>query len=126
MASALYPAFKAALLNEEHDLNSDTIKAALVTDAYNATDTVVGDLTRVGTDQTLGSCSVTNGVFDTGDAVTTWSAVAAGSTIVGVVIWNDSHPSKGLIAFIDVTDTPTTGSDIIVTWDNGANKIFAL
>jgi len=125
MASVLYPAFKEALLNKEHDLNTDTIKVCLVTDAYGAADATIADLSRVGTDQTLAGPSITAGVFDTTDASTTWTAVAAGSTVVGAVIYNSTATDK-LIAFIDLTDFPTNGGDVIITWDNGANKIFAL
>lgn len=125
MASALYPSFKEALMNKEHDLNTDTIKAALVTDTYTAGDTTIANCSVVGVAVTLAGTSITSGVFDTTDASTTFTAVAAGSTVVAVVIYNSSASDK-LIAFIDITDTVTNDGDIIITWDNGASKIFSL
>jgi hypothetical protein len=125
MASALYPAFKEAILNKEHDLNTDTIKAAMVTDAYTSGDTTIANCTVLDTAVTLAGTSITSGVFDTTDASTTFTAATTGSTIVGIVIYNSSASDK-LIAFIDITDTPTNGGDIVITWDNGASKIFAL
>jgi hypothetical protein len=124
MASILYPSFKEGLMNKLYDLNTDTIKVALCSDAQNAADTDITDKTVLGTAVTLAGCSITGGVFDTTDAATTFSAVAAGSTVVTAEIYHDT--TGDLIASIDVTDTLTNNGDIVITWDNGASKIFAL
>ena len=54
-----------------------------------------------------------------------------GASIEAIVLYKDTgtDATSPLIAFIDTaTGLPITpnGGDIIVTWDNGANKIFKL
>ena len=54
-----------------------------------------------------------------------------GASIEAIVLYKDTgtDSTSPLIAFIDTaTGLPITpnGGDIIVTWDNGANKIFKL
>lgn len=78
-------------------------------------------VTAIGTDQTLSNKTKTKDttndriVYDN-TADLTWSAVAAGSTIGNICIYKfvttdaDSIP----ICYIDVTDTPTNGSDIVL------------
>ena len=53
----------------------------------------------------------------------------SGPSIEAIVIYKDtgSEATSPLIAYIDTaTGLPITpnGGDIIVTWDNGANRIF--
>ena len=138
MANVIYPKFKEALLGQvpSIDLDSDTIKVALVRGyTYSATHDFLDDVTGggggtiVGTPQTLGSKTITNGVFDAADV--TFTAVAAGAAIQHLIIYEDtgSAATSGLIAAIDsYTGLPVTpnGGDITVAWDNGANKIFSL
>lgn len=74
------------------------------------------------TDQTLGSKTSTKdtsnhrAVFDAADS--TFTAVASGSTIGSLVIYkfvtNDAGSTP--LYFIDVTDTPTNGGDIVAPW----------
>ena len=134
MASALYPSFKEALLsqNPSIDLDADTIKAALIdtgtytySSAHNFFDDVSG---VVGTAQTLGSKTVTGGVFDAADS--TFTSVT-GATVEAIIIYKDTGAAgtSPLIAYIDTgTGFPVTpnGGNIVVAWDSGANKIFAL
>ncbi len=136
MANALYPKFKEALLsqNPSIDLDADTIKVALVDTGvytYSSSHQYYSSVSSavVGTPQTLGSKSVTSGVFDAADA--TFSAVS-GNPVEALVLYKDtgSAATSPLIAFIDTASAglPVTpnGGDITVAWDNGANKIFAL
>ena len=130
MASALYPAFKEGLLNKEQDLNTDTIKVALVnlvTDyTYSAAHDQIADVTRYAgtTDQTITSPTITYGVFDGGNVTFSAVAVSAGKTVGGLVIYNDTTAGDELIAYIDgFTAVTPNGGDITVTW--GAN-IFSL
>jgi hypothetical protein len=134
MANQLYANAKELFLTAGFNLSSDTIKAALVTNGYTL-DAVNHDFlddlgaNRVGTDQTLGTKTVTNGVFDAADV--TWTAVAAGSTVQAVVLYKDTGvaATSPLIAWIDtITGFPlaTNGGDITVQWDAGAYKIFSL
>jgi len=81
----------------------------------------------VGTPQTIGNTTVTNGVFD-GDNVT-YTAVT-GNSVEALIIYIDTGDSatSRLVAYIDtgVTGLPVTpnGGDITVTWN--ASGIFAL
>ena len=134
MANAWYAKGKEKQLSGSINLVSDTIKVMLVKNTYPqalATDEFVSDISayRLNTDQTLGAKSVTGGVFDAGDV--TYSAVTAGDTSEGVVIYKDtgSPATSPLLMYIDtITGFPlaTNGGDISVQWDNGSYKIFSL
>lgn len=133
MANAIYPKYKEALLNGSANTNmsSGTVKVALVdtgTYTYSSAHEFLSSLTgRVGTDQTLGTKTFTNGTFDAADS--TWTAVS-GSTCEALVIYIDTGVAgtSRLIAFIDtgVTGLPVTpnGGNITATWD--AAGIFTL
>lgn len=134
MANVLYPKFKQALLDKLHDLNTDTIKVALVTSGYtyNAAHEFVSDLgaTRVGTDQTLTTPTIVSGVFDADNPA--WTALT-GSAVAAIVIYasTGADGTSRLIAFFD---TGFTGSPGIPFTPNGgtfnltfnASGIFAL
>lgn len=134
MANALYGKGKEKLLTAAINLSSDTIKVALLTSAYSpnlSTDEFHSGISAyiVGTPQTLGSKTITLGVFDAADI--TFAAVTAGSTVSRLAIYKDTglSASSPLLALIDViTGFPlaTNGGDIQVVWDSGANKIFSL
>lgn len=131
MANAIYPKAKEAY--SFPGITSDTVKVALVdtgTYTYASTDQFLSDLSGVvGTAQTLGSKTFTNGVFDAADV--TFTGVS-GSSAEALVIYNDTGTAatSNLIAYLDTgyTNLPVTpnGGDITVTWDSGSNKIFAL
>jgi hypothetical protein len=139
MANALYPKWKEQLLQftANNNLSAGTVKVALVdTGVYTyatsdqfydaGTGTDVQSAT-VGTPQTIGSKTFTNGVFDGADV--TFSTVT-GSTVEALVIYVDTGTptTSPLVAYIDtsVTGLPVTpnGGDISVTWN--ASGIFAL
>ena len=127
MANAIYPKFKEAVLQSAANSNllSGTVKAALVdtgTYTYNAAHEFLSDLTgRVGTDQTLGTKSVTNGSFDSANP--TWTAVAGGTTVEAIVLYVDTGVAgtSRLIAYIDAGQTglpfTTNGGDVTFTVD---------
>lgn len=134
MANALYTKAKQGFLGAGIDLQNDTIKCTLIdtndytvnlsTDQYWSS---IPDNAKVAT-QTLTTTSITDGVFDAGDV--TFSSVT-GDQSEALVIWKDtlSNTTSPLIAYIDTaTGLPVTpnGGDITITWDSGANKIFAL
>ena len=133
MANALYPKWKQALLEftANNDLDGQTVKVALVTAGYtySSTDQFYSSVSAsvVGTPQTSGSKTFTNGVFDGSDV--TFTSVT-GSQVVSLVIYVDtgSAATSPLVAFIDtsVTNLPVTpnGGDIAITWN--ASGIFAL
>lgn len=133
MANAIYPKYKEALLDAAAnvDINDGTVKVALVdtgTYTYNAAHEFLTSLTGVvGTAQTIGATTVTNGVFD-GDNVT-YTAVT-GNSVEALVIYIDTGTAgtSRLVAYIDssVTGLPVTpnGGDITINWN--ASGIFAL
>lgn len=134
MANALYPSWKEALLDftAGNDLNSGTVKVALVdlgTYTYSAAHDFYSDVTGVGgTPQTIGSKTITGGLFD--GANVTYTAVAGTVSYEALIIYIDSGAAatSPLVAYIDtgVTGLPVTsnGGDITVTWN--ASGIFQL
>lgn len=133
MTNAIYPKFKEALLTGAANANMSggVVKVALVdagTYTYSAAHEFLTSLTgRVGVDQTLGSKTFTNGVFDAADA--TWPTVT-GATVEALVIYLDTGTpgTSRLIAYLDtgVSGLPVTpnGGNISVVWD--AAGIFVL
>jgi len=134
MANALYAKGKEKMLSGAINFTSDTIKVALVKNTYAqnlSTDEFLSTIAShvLGTSPTLVSKTVANGVFDAADV--TWTAVTAGDTCEGVVIFKDtgSAATSPLLAYIDgITGFPlaTNGGDVTVQWDNGTYKIFSL
>lgn len=133
MANAIYPKYKEALLDgaSNIDVNDGTVKVALVdtgTYTYSSAHDFLDDISGVvGTAQTIGNTTVTNGTFD-GDNVT-FSAVS-GATVEALIIYIDTGNSatSRLVAYIDtgVTGLPVTpnGGDITISWH--ASGIFTL
>lgn len=134
MANALYAKWKEQLLQftANNNLSAGTVKVALVDTGvytYNSADQFYSAVSSavVGTPQTIGSKTFTNGVFDGADV--TYTAVT-GNSVEALVIYIDTGTASTspLVAYIDtsVTGLPVTpnGGDITVTW-NGTG-IFAL
>jgi hypothetical protein len=135
MANALYTKFKEGLLNGDFDLNANDVRAILVDLAdytldiatHNALDDVPAGA-RAAT-ATLTTESITDGVFDADDA--TFTAVPTGDICEAVILYKHTgtESTSLLMAYIDTaTGLPVTpnGGNIVVQWDNGANKIFKL
>lgn len=131
MASGLYTKGKEALLNGTINLESDTIKVAMVDTGTYTVDLANHDFYNdvsgvVGTPQTLGSKTFTNGVFDAADV--TFTAVT-GNSVEALVIYEDtgSSATSSLLVYIDSgTNLPVTpnGGDITIQWN--ASGIFSL
>lgn len=134
MANAIYPLAKQSFISQSPsiDLDTDTIKVALIdtgTYTYSASHQYWSSASSavVGTPATLGSKTVTNGVFDAADS--TFSAVT-GNSVEALIIYKDtgSAATSPLIAYFDtgVTGLPVTpnGGDINLTWN--ASGIFTL
>ena len=132
MASTLYIKFKEAVMQGNANLSSGTVKAALVDTAaytFNQSHEFYSSVSGVvGTPQTLGSKTFTNGVFDAADV--SFPAVA-GASAEAIVLFIDTGTAgtSRLVAYIDTAAglpvTPNSGN-INIGWDNGANKIFVL
>lgn len=135
MANQLYVKFKESLLGAGTSLSADTIKAVLVdTAAYtldinvhdNLNDVAAGS--RIATSGALASKTITDGIFDAADV--TFTAVT-GASCEAIILYKDTgvESTSTLIAYLDTaTGLPVTpnGTDIIIQWDSGTNKIFKL
>ena len=133
MASVIYPKAKESFLsqNPSIDMDTDTIKAALVdtgTYTFSSSHQYYSSVSGVvGTPATLASKTVTNGTFDAADV--TYSAVT-GASVEAIIIYKDtgSAATSPLIAYIDSASSglPVTpnGGDITVAWN--ASGIFSL
>lgn len=135
MANALYPLWKEQLLQftTNNNLSAGTVKVALIDTAnytYSAANqfySSVAGAAVIGTPQTIGSKTFTNGVFDGADV--TFTAVT-GANVEALIIYIDTGTAgtSPLVAYIDssVTGLPVTpnGGNIGITWN--ASGIFAL
>jgi hypothetical protein len=133
MANAIYPKYKEGILQSASNTNmsSGTVKVALVdtgTYTYSAAHEFYSSVSGVvGTPQTIGSKTFTDGVFDGSDVSFT---SVTGNSVEALVIYIDTGTAgtSPLIAYIDtsVTGLPVTpnGGDISITWN--ASGIFAL
>lgn len=127
MASVLYPKGKEALLNGTINLESDTIKVALVdtgTYTYSAAHDFYDDVSGVvGTPQTLASKTFTDGTFDAAD--TAFTAVS-GATVEALIIYEDtgSAATSSLLAYIDGLSFTPNGGDVTIQWN--ASGIFSI
>jgi len=134
MANALYPLWKEQLLQftTNNNLSAGTVKVALIdtgTYTYSAAHQFYSSASAaaVGTPQTIGTKTFTNGVFDGADV--TFTAVT-GNSVEALIIYIDTGVAgtSPLVAYIDtsVTGLPVTpnGGNIAITWN--ASGIFAL
>jgi hypothetical protein len=136
MASAMYNNARQEFLNATFDMNAaNKIKVRAVADedyTYAATHTAMTSVTKYSgsTDATLASPTITDGVFDAADLSPAFTALAVDGTkdIDALVIfqYNTGDADSIPILYIDLgTAVRPNGGDINITWDSGANKIFA-
>ena len=135
MANAVYPIGKEKFLQADINMTNDDVKVVLVDleeYTYSAADDALADISasaRVAVSNALGSKTTTTGIFDSADI--TLSAVT-GDPFEALVLYvsASTEATSYLVAFIDtnVSGLPLTpnGGNVTITWDNGANKIFAL
>jgi hypothetical protein len=157
MASGFYNQGLVDVTDGTTDLDTDTLKLMLVDTGYtfdpdhdvvdnganNATDPSFNEL--VATNYTGGysgagrkTVTITSGVNDTNNradfaiADLTWTALGGGvnDTIGGAILIkeNTNDTDSRLIAFFDLTDTPTNGSDVTLDFNalgSGGNIRFA-
>lgn len=132
MANALYTIGRARFLDGDIDWSGHDIKLVFTdhdTDTpVPATDDDLADIAAgtIATSGNFGTKSSTGGVADAADITV---ATVSGDEFESINIYDDTHASDALIAYIDTaTGLPFTpsGGDIEVLWDAGANKIFSL
>jgi hypothetical protein len=133
--NSLYGKGRSSFLDADIDWSADNIKAVLVdAGAYTVSinvDQFLSDIpggARIATSANLTSKTSTLGVADADDV--TFSLVT-GVQCEAVVLYQDTGVAgtSRLILYSDtMTGLPVTpsGGDIVVRWDNGANKIFKL
>jgi hypothetical protein len=136
VANTFYPKGKEAFASASINWSSDTIKIAPIkitgtgAVSYSAAHQFWSDISSgvVGTPQTLGTKSITNGKL-TGAAVTFTALSSAGNTLGYAVYKDTGTPSTSpLICWLDAgTNVPVTpnGSDVTFTPD-GTNGILTL
>jgi len=133
MANAVYPKYKEALPQgaANSNMSTGTVKVALVdtgTYTYSAAHEFFSSVTGVvGTPQTIGSKTFTNGVFDGADVA---FPTVSGASAEALVIYIDTG-TAGTSRLITYQDTGVTGlpvtpnsGDINIVWN--ASGIFAL
>jgi hypothetical protein len=135
MANLIYPLAKQALLSQSPalDLDSNTIKAALVTGAYtySASHQYYSSVSAavIGVPATLTNKTVTEGVFDADDV--TFSSVT-GNQVTKILLYQDTNiaSTSPLIALFDTAAAglPITpnGGNITIAWSNDAARIFRI
>ena len=133
MANAIYPKYKQAILSggANIDMSAGTVKMALVdagTYTYSATHEFLSSLSGVvGTAQTLGTKTFTDGTFDCADP--TWTSVS-GATVEALVVYIDTGVAgtSRLIAYIDTGQTglPVTPNGGNITLTVSGSGVFTI
>ena len=140
MANALYNSARERFLTAQLNWATDPIKVIMVDTAlytFNASHEFLASIpetARVSTPTLMTGKTTAGGAADASD--TTFAAVT-GPSIEALVLYKEVLNTENapdaaqsvLVAYIDAaTGLPLTpnGGDIIVTWDNGPNKIFRL
>lgn len=135
MANALYSKGIQNFLNGNISWTNDTIRAALVTSGYTpalSTDQYFSTISTadvLGTSPAFSSKTVTSGIADAGNV--TFTSPAAGTATYVAVYQDTGVPATScLIALIDTASgLPVTldgSTNVLIAWDSGSNKIFAL
>lgn len=127
MANTVYATAKKAFLDADIDCLVDTIKVQLVDADYvfSAAHDFYNDVpagARIGTAGALASKTTTAGVLDGADQV--FTAVTAGDTVTGVILYKDTgtEATSALIAYFDTKadaspiSVATNGGNITVVW----------
>ena len=132
MANAVYPKWKEAVIQASSNSSlAGTIKVALLdtgTYTYNSAHDFYDDVSGVvGTDQTIGSQTYTNGTFDAADATFTSVSGASVEALLLYISTGTASTSR-LVLYLDTSQTglPVTpnGGNITITWN--ASGIFTL
>lgn len=136
MPNGIYDKGRQAFLDADIDWSADTIRCILVDTGAYTPDLTLHDFlddipggARIGTPVTLASKTSTNGVADAADI--SFTGLSSAPTIEALVIykWTGVDATSALIAYVDTaTGLPVAAgaTQVDVTWDNGANKIFKL
>lgn len=135
MANALYDFGREGFLAGDIDWDANDIRLILIDEADDTIDLAADDnlddravAARVATSGAFASKTTAAGVADAAD-VTLSTVTGDVSESIDIYKHTGTESTSRLIANIDTaTGLPVTpnGGDIVVQWDNGANKIFKL
>lgn len=135
MANAWYPKYKEALLAGDTNISISTgaVKIMLIdtaTEAYNAADRFLSDVTGggiVATSGNLASKTITNGVFDAADITITGVSGASFEALIFYIDTGVAGTSR-LLLFLDTgwTGLPATPNGGDITLQFNASGIAAL
>jgi hypothetical protein len=135
MADAIYPACKELMLTNQFDWLTDPIVAVLVGTSnytysqFHATLADVPPAARVAVSGTLTGRTVSSGIVDAND---TQFGSTIGNPVNAVILcsYTGSDLLSPLVAYLDqaASGLPLNpnGQPILITWSNGASKIFSL
>ncbi len=135
MANTLYDNARELFLTAGLHWTSDTFKAILVDSTYVLSASTHQHLDDVSASAIVSTSPValTTSTSGTGAADSTDITFpsVSGDPVTAIIIFQDTGvgSTSPLVAYLDTaTGLPITpnGGDIIVTWDNGVNKIFRL
>lgn len=144
MANFVYNYGKFLLANGGVNLVTDNIVLMLVNSTYtgavsNANSNVVSEVSSYEITATgYGRQTLASKVIVEDDANTyayfkaanvTFATLGTGNTVGGAVLFKNtgSDATSGLLAFYDITDTPTNGGDITIQWAaDGAGGVLKL
>lgn len=136
----VFTSVKKAIINKEHDLDNDSIKVAIcnntVVPTENTSTPTITTFTEVGSAGTYvaGGTVLTMVVTDEGGGVIkvdatnhpSWNSDPSNDTdAYWGIIYNDSHPSKAAIAFVDLGGPKDmTAGTLTIDWNT--NGIFLI
>jgi hypothetical protein len=134
MASKLYGQFLSQALNKEIDWDSDTVKVALLTNAYtpnqdahNYYDDVVANQVT-GTGYTAGGLTLTNKtntyIPDTNTIIldaenVTWSSSTITARYAVIYVVGGTNATSPLVGYVDFgSDQSSSNGNFTITWDS--------
>jgi hypothetical protein len=137
IGNRMYPSGRHRFLMGDTAWDTSTIRAALVrnytySDAHTTLADVEanGDVITGGGTQTMTTVASSGGIADANDV--TFTSIS-GAAIDAVVIFHEvaaADASRFLLGYIDTAaglpGLVPNGGNIVLTWDNGVNKIFKL
>lgn len=132
MASGLFDKAREAFLAGDIDWAADTIKVVAIDATDYTVDLATHDflndvpsLARVATSASFTGKSVANGTADADNVTLT---AVTGDSIEALIVYKEggSAATSPLIAYIEAGPITPNGTDIVIQWDDGPNKIFTL
>jgi hypothetical protein len=122
MASLLYNSFKRDIMNGSIDMDTDTLKLALLTNAYTANVDTHDNFDDVSGSEVSGTGYTAGGTALTSKAVTVDTTDDEGVFDADDVTWSTSTITARYAVLYKDTGTPST-SKLIALYDFGSDKV---